>query len=220
MQIVRFPFANFDRAEEAPPPLAIVPEEPASAEAFIPLPQQIALTQEELEAKEKAAFEKGFAEGVQQGITEGKGIHAALEAQLAELLQQLNILIASLENPYQEAAESFRTAVKELSGAVAFKLAGRALQEKPEEAVLAMLEGLLPNLIKKPELRIEVHPELVDRLQEKIIRLSSEQSFSGRLDVVASAEVPVGDCRVEWANGKAVLNQAALQEKVKELLGL
>lgn len=223
MQILRFPYASF----EAPPaPVVEVPTPPIEPtatileEEFVDLPTQLTLTQEEIESREAAAKEIGYQEGLVKGIEQGKGEHAELEQKIEEALQHVTIAIASVQNMYQEAAGEFKRAVLELSGALAMKLAGRALQEKPDEAVLQMLESLLPNLIEQPSLVIEVHPDLADRLQEKIIRLSSVHGFVGQLKVVASAEVAAGDCKVEWEQGKAVLNQAALQQKIKDLLGM
>ena len=164
--------------------------------------------------------EEGHQEGFLKGLEQGKGEHAEQEAKIAELMQQVTIAVASVQNMYQEATDDFKRAILELSGALAMKIAGRALQEKPDEAVLQMLESLLPNLIEQPALTIEVHPDLADRLQEKIIRLSSAHGFVGQLKVAASAEVAPGDCKVEWDQGKAVLNQAVLQQKVKDLLGI
>lgn len=227
MQIARFPFQSFDAgalAEEAARATSAVPqtqpEETSPEEGFVPLPQQVAMTQEELAQKEAFAHAQGAAEGYAKGLAEGKGEHAALEQQVADQLRQMTIAIASVENMYKEAEGEFREAIKQLSGALALKIAGKALADKPEEAILQTLEQLLPNLIRQPELRIEVHPDLADRLQEKIIRLSSEMAFPGTIAVVASAEVATGDCRVEWASGRAVLNQAVLQQKLRELLGM
>ena len=86
--------------------------------------------------------------------------------------------------------------------------------------MLQMLDTLIPNLIEQPSLVIEVHPDMADHLQEKIIRLSSGHGFVGQVKVVASAEVAGGDCKVEWEQGRAVLNQAVLQQKIKDLLGI
>ena len=223
MQILRFPYTSF----EAPPaPVVSLPtpveQQPVVIleEEFIDLPTQLTLTQEEMAAREAIAKEEGYKEGLAKGIEQGRGEQAELEAKIAEVLQHVSISIASVQNMYQEAAGDFKRAVLELSGALSLKIAGRALQEKPDEAVMQMLESLLPNLIEQPSLVIEVHPDLADRLQEKIIRLSSAHGFVGQLKVAASAEVAAGDCKVEWEQGKAVLNQAALQQKIKDLLGI
>ena len=221
MQILRFPYASF----EVPlPPVVEVPVmvetvSIVTEEEFVDLPTQIVLTQEEMAAREEAAKQAGYQEGLIKGLEQGKGERADLEEKTNELLQQLTIAVASVQNMYQETASEFRRATLELSGAIALKLAGRALQEKPDEAIMQMLESLLPNLIEQPSLVVEVTPELADRLQEKIIRLSSAHGFVGQLKVVASADVAPGDCKVEWEQGKAVLNQAALQQKIKDLLG-
>lgn len=225
MQILRFPFQTFKTPlQEFVPLLDIKPANDAPAnegeEVFIDLPTHVSLTQEEIAAKEEAARVLGFQDGFTQGMEQGTGEKKERDEKLAELLQQLTIAVASVQNMYQEAASEFKQALVGLSSALAHKIAGRALKEKPDEAILQMLEGLLPNLIAQPELLIEVHPDVADSLQEKIISVSSAQGFTGQLKVVASAEVPLGDCKVEWAQGKAVLNQSTLQQKINDLLGV
>ena len=220
MQILRFPYATFETPLPSPVVALPTPVEVVVEEEFVDLPAPVMLNPEEVATREAAAKEEGHQEGFLKGLEQGKGEHAEQEAKIAELMQQVTIAVASVQNMYQEATDDFKRAILELSGALAMKIAGRALQEKPDEAVLQMLESLLPNLIEQPALTIEVHPDLADRLQEKIIRLSSAHGFVGQLKVAASAEVAPGDCKVEWDQGKAVLNQAVLQQKVKDLLGI
>ena len=223
MQIARFPFVPF---EAPPPPVMEVPpssvaaEAPTAEEAFVDLPTQALLTQEELAARESAARAEGLQEGMAKGLEQGRGERLQLDEKLADSLQHLTIALASVQNMYQEAMQEFRQASYRLSGAVALKIAGKALQEKPDEAIMQMLDSLIPDLVEQPSLVIGVHSEMVDHLQEKIIRLSSERGFAGQLKIEASAEVAQGDCTVVWEQGRAVLNQAALQQKVKDLLGV
>ncbi len=223
MQILRFPYASF---EVSLPEIVQVPESatvetptPANEE-FVDLPAPRVFTQEEVTAKEEAAKAEGYQEGLAKGLEQVKTEQTERDDRMAELLQQINIAIANVQSIYTETTQEFGQAIAQLSGALALKIAGKALKEKPEEAVLQMLESLIPNLIEQPELTIEVHPELADRLQEKIISLSSAQGFVGQLKVVAAADVAPGDCKVEWGQGRAVLNQAVLQQKVKDLLGV
>lgn len=225
MQILRFPFQTFETPiQEIAPILSSTAANDApeneGEEAFVDLPTHISLTQEEIAAKEEAARVLGFQEGFTQATEQAAGEQKERDEKIAELLQQLTIAVASVQNMYQEAAADFKQAIIQLSSALAYKIAGRAMKEKPDDAILQMLEGLLPNLIAQPELLIEVHPDLADGLQEKINSVSSAQGFTGRLKVVASAEVPLGDCKVEWAQGKAVLNQSTLQQKINDLLGV
>lgn len=226
MQISRFSFPSFEAPlQDAVPTLKMPPANDAVTgeevkETFADLPQQILLTEEEVAIKEEAARVAGFQEGFAQGAEQAAAEQKARDEQIAELLQQLTIAVASVQNMYEEASAEFRKAVVQLSSAVSYKIAGKALKEKPDEAIIQMLEGLLPNLISQPRLVVEVHPELADRLQEKIISVSSAQGFTGQLNVVASADVPLGDCRVEWEQGKAVLNQSVLQQKINDLLGV
>lgn len=219
MHILRFPFSSL---ELAAPLVEVLPEQPRAQttpeENFVDLPTQILLTQEEMAIREETAKADGYTEGFAKGLEQGRGERAQIDEKIVEMLPQLGISIASVQNMYTEAANDFRQAILQLSNAIAFKLAGKALQEKPDEAILQMLDSLVPQLIEQPKLVITVHPDAADHLQEKIIRLSSDHSFTGELKIVSSAEVPVGDCKVEWEQGNAVLSQTKLRDKIKQLL--
>ena len=230
MQILRFPFQDFEvlpteaelaELKKLESPLlqgnVSVTDEPP-AEGFTDLPVAVRYSEEEVQAREAAAEIAGREAGFAEGLAQGQGEHAKREEQLLEVLQQASVAMATIQNMYTESLTEMKQAVLTLSGQIAMKLAGKAMRERPDEAISAMVESLIPQLIQQPEIKIYVHPDVADSLQEKIISLSSRLGFAGRVDVVASADLERGDCRVEWPKGDAEMNQAALQQKLDEIL--
>ena len=59
--------------------------------------------------------------------------------------------------------------------------------------------------------------ELVAR--ERIEQMAKRSGFEGRLVILAEPEIAKGDCRIEWADGGVVLERAAIEAKVNELVG-
>ena len=55
--------------------------------------------------------------------------------------------------------------------------------------------------------------------RENIERLARQNGFEGRLVILAEPEIATGDCRIEWADGGVVLERAAIDAKIDELVG-
>ena len=60
---------------------------------------------------------------------------------------------------------------------------------------------------------------LYEAAREQIERLAKQSGFEGRLVILAEPEIETGDCRIEWADGGVVLERAAIEAKINELVG-
>ena len=60
---------------------------------------------------------------------------------------------------------------------------------------------------------------LYEGAREKIERLAAQSGFEGRLVILAEPDIATGDCRIEWADGGVVLERAAIEAKINELVG-
>jgi flagellar assembly protein FliH len=49
--------------------------------------------------------------------------------------------------------------------------------------------------------------------------LAKQSGFAGRLVILAEPGIETGDCRIEWADGGVVLERAAIEAKIDELVG-
>ena len=53
----------------------------------------------------------------------------------------------------------------------------------------------------------------------RIEHMARQSGFEGRLVILAEPEIEFGDCRIEWADGGVVLERAAIEAKINELVG-
>jgi flagellar assembly protein FliH len=60
---------------------------------------------------------------------------------------------------------------------------------------------------------------MYDQAHERIERLARQNGYEGRLIIMAEPDVAHGDCRIEWADGGVVLERAAIETKISELVG-
>jgi flagellar assembly protein FliH len=73
--------------------------------------------------------------------------------------------------------------------------------------------------VATPHLVIRINDSLYDGARERIEKLAKQSGFEGRLVILAEPDVPTGDCRIEWADGGIVLDRAAIDSKINELVG-
>jgi flagellar assembly protein FliH len=66
---------------------------------------------------------------------------------------------------------------------------------------------------------VRINEALYENARERIERLASQSGFEGRLVLLAEPDIATGDCRIEWADGGVVLERAAIEVKINELVG-
>ena len=67
--------------------------------------------------------------------------------------------------------------------------------------------------------RHQMREAIADQGGDLAERLAQQSGFEGRLVILAEPEIATGDCRIEWADGGVVLERAAIEAKINELVG-
>ena len=75
------------------------------------------------------------------------------------------------------------------------------------------------HLVATPHLVVRVNDALYDTARVEIEKLSKQSGFQGRLVILAEPDIAGGDCKIEWADGGVVLERAATEAKINELVG-
>jgi len=70
-----------------------------------------------------------------------------------------------------------------------------------------------------PHLVVRIHDSLYEAARDRIERMAKQAGFEGRLVILAEPDIATGDCRIEWADGGVVLERAAIEAKISELVG-
>jgi flagellar assembly protein FliH len=66
---------------------------------------------------------------------------------------------------------------------------------------------------------VRINDQLYDAAHARIEAMAKQSGFQGRLVILAEPEIATGDCRIEWADGGVVLERAAIEAKISELVG-
>ena len=62
-------------------------------------------------------------------------------------------------------------------------------------------------------------PVTLETAREQLTEIARNRGFDGRVVVLAEPELALGDCKIEWADGGVMLDRAATENKIDELVG-
>ena len=103
--------------------------------------------------------------------------------------------------------------------AVARKLCGALIAAEPLGEVTRLVGDCFSQLVSTPHLVIRINDALYEATRDQIERLAKQSGFEGRLVILAEPEIETGDCKIEWADGGVVLERAAIEARIDELVG-
>lgn len=161
-----------------------------------------------LELARQEAYQKGLEDG-RQMQTDHEQVRLAngLDALVARLE------IATIEMRRLEA--NARAEALDFALVFARKIAGRLLETAPLAAVEATARAIFNDLRGSPHVAIRVAPDLVDPCKERLAGLLRENGIETKLFVFPDPEIPLGDCRIEWADGGIVRERARLETLIE-----
>jgi flagellar assembly protein FliH len=111
------------------------------------------------------------------------------------------------------------TEAVDVAVAVARKLCSALISGEPLGEITGLVRDCFSHLVSTPHLVVRINDQLYEAARERIERLAKQSGFEGRLVILAEPEIETGDCRIEWADGGVVLERAAIEAKISELVG-
>jgi flagellar assembly protein FliH len=185
-------FAAPDKAREKPPTAAEIAQKVASAEA------------------------KAYRDGFDAAQREAK-VESDRRAALA--LEEIGIAIKGIASRFTGIETRMETEAVDVAVAVARKLCSELIAAEPLGEITGLVKDCFSHLVSTPHLVVRINDELYEGARERIEQLSKQSGFEGRLVILAEPQVPTGDCKIEWADGGVVLERAAIEAKINELVG-
>jgi flagellar assembly protein FliH len=104
----------------------------------------------------------------------------------------------------------------EVAAAVAKKLAQELVTREPLAEIAALATACLGELRSAPHVVVRVNEALHEQVQARLTAIAATRGFEGRLVVLGEADVALGDCRLEWADGGVVRDRAAAATLIDE----
>jgi flagellar assembly protein FliH len=175
-----------------------------------------AATAAEIAQKVAAAEANAYRQGYDAGQREAK---AESDRRAALALEEIGIGIQAIQARFSGIETRMETEAVEVAVAVARKLCSELISGEPLGEITALVSDCFSHLVSTPHLVVRINDSLYDPARERIERLAKQSGFEGRLVILAEPDIETGDCKIEWADGGVVLERAAIEAKINELVG-
>ena len=171
-----------------------------------------------LEVAQKIASAEAHAyrDGYDAGQREAK---AESDRRTALALEEIGIGIQAIKARFSGIETRMETEAVDVAVAVARKLCSELISGEPLGEITALVSDCFSHLVSTPHLVVRINDSLYEPARDRIERLSKQSGFAGRLVILAEPEIESGDCKIEWADGGVVLERAAIEAKIDELVG-
>jgi flagellar assembly protein FliH len=170
----------------------------------------------EVAQKVAAAEAKSYRAGFDAGQREAK---AESDRRAALALEEIKIAMQGIAARFAGVESRMETEAVDVAVAVARKLCSELIAAEPLGELTGLVSECFSHLVSTPHLVVRVNDQLYDAARERIERLAKPSGFQGRLVILAEPEIATGDCRIEWADGGVVLERAAIDAKINDLVG-
>jgi flagellar assembly protein FliH len=146
----------------------------------------------DLDAIEREAWERGYAEGRTAGLAAAEQQRQAANGEIERCLQQLQSICDFMTRPLVELDQQVVEQLGTLAGAIARHLVRRELKLHPDEIVAVIREtvALLPANAR--DVRVHLHPEDAALVRERLSPAASDRAWS----IVEDPMLTRGGCRV------------------------
>lgn len=183
-----------------------------------PPPPAPVFSQSDVDSARQAGYKVGYDEGVQAGVNRVVNETHLRDNDAAAAMHKLAGDIGELQKNYEQVLHAQKQELTELVLLIARKVASDALQKNAEKMIESMVTQCLPLIIFKPRVLIDLHPEMVEKVESHLTTLLREAGFTGDVTVRASSNLARHDVKIDWAAGYAERSTTAIWAEVSNLL--
>jgi flagellar assembly protein FliH len=173
-------------------------------------------TPSEIAQKIAAAEARAYRDGFDAGQREAK---AESDRRSALALEEIGIGIKGIAARFGGIETRMETEAVDVALAVARKLCSELIAGEPLAEITGLVSDCFAQLVSTPHLVVRINDSLYESARERVERLAKQSGFEGRVVILAEPGIETGDCRIEWADGGVVLDRAAIEAKISELVG-
>jgi flagellar assembly protein FliH len=173
-------------------------------------------TAAEIAQKIATAEARAYRDGFDAAQREAK---AESDRRAALALEEIGIALKTIATRFAGIETRMETEAVDVAVAVARKLCDALIAAEPLGEITGLVSDCFSHLVSTPHLVVRINASLYESARERIERLAKQSGFAGHLVILAEPEIETGDCRIEWADGGVVLERAAVEAKINELVG-
>jgi flagellar assembly protein FliH len=173
-------------------------------------------TASEIAQKIASAEARAHRDGYETAQREAR---AESDRRTALAFEEIAIGIKGIAAGFAGIETRMETEAVDVAVAVARKLCSELIAAEPLGEIIALVSDCFAHLVSTPHLVVRINEQLYEAARERIEQLAKQSGFEGRLVILAEPEIETGDCKIEWADGGVVLQRAAIETKINELVG-
>ena len=173
-------------------------------------------TPAEIAQKIAAAEARAYRDGYDAAQREAK---AESDRRAALALEEIGLALQGIATRFSGIENRMETEAVDVAVAVARKLCSELIAGEPLGEITGLVRDCFSHLVSTPHLVVRINDSLYETARDQIERLAKRSGFEGRLVILAEPEIDSGDCKIEWADGGVVLERAAIEAKINELVG-
>jgi flagellar assembly protein FliH len=173
-------------------------------------------TPSEIVQKIASAEARAYRDGYEAAQREAR---AESERRTVLALEEIGIAIKGIAARFSGIEGRMETEAVDVAVAVARKLCSALIAAEPLGEVTGLVGDCFSQLVSTPHLVIRINDALYEAARDQIERLAKQSGFEGRLVILAEPGIDSGDCKIEWADGGVVLERAAIETRIDELVG-
>jgi flagellar assembly protein FliH len=158
---------------------------------------------------------RGHRNGVAAGLAQA---NAESERRTAVAMEHIVTAMGSVAGRFNDVEARMESEAVEVAIAVARKLCATLMSQEPLAEAMALVADCMQHLVSTPHLVVRVNDTLYESTKSSVEQIAHRYGFEGRLVILAEPEIAHGDCRIEWADGGIVLDRAATEAKIAELV--
>lgn len=162
-------------------------------------------------AAELGGYQRGLTAAEARARVEAERRAAVACERIADALTNIATELKTIEGRLE--AEAVEVAV-----AVASKLAPALVAREPIAEVAALATECFTAFLAAPHLVVRVNCELYAAACERLDEIARSRGFEGRLVVLGEADIALGDCRIDWADGGVIRDRAAIASAIDDLV--
>jgi flagellar assembly protein FliH len=178
--------------------------------------RQKAATSAEIAEQVAAAEARGYRTGFEAAQREAK---AESDRRSAQALADIGNAIQMIATRFAGIETRMETEAVEVAVSVARKLCSELVAVEPLAEIEALVSDCFRHLVSTPHLVVRINDQIYDAARERVEAMAKQSGFQGRLVILAEPDIATGDCKIEWADGGVVLDRAAIEAKINELVG-
>jgi flagellar assembly protein FliH len=173
-------------------------------------------TAAEVAQKVADAEARAYRDGYDAALREAR---AESDRRVALALETIGVAIKGIAAGLSGVERRMETEAVDVAVAVARKLATELIAREPLGEITSLVADCFAQLVSTPHIVVRINEALYEAAHARIETLAKQSGFAGRLVILAEPDIQTGDCRIEWADGGVVLEHAAIEAKISELVG-